>query len=48
MIIETDPPLLRILVVWGGVNNQETTLLDDTVDFPLYLHGCMATITQAV
>ena len=26
MIIETDPPLLRILVVWGGVNNQETTL----------------------
>ena len=27
MIIETDPPLLRILVVWGGeFNNQETTL----------------------
>ena len=27
MIIETDPPLLLILVVWGGgVNNQETTL----------------------
>ena len=31
MIIETDPPLLRILVVWRGVNNQETTLSAEEV-----------------
>ena len=37
MIIETDPPLLRILVVWGGgVNNQETTLLPVGVCHGLY------------